>query len=82
MDAGTSNARSTWCRPPVEWGGQVRALVVFGERDIRYVEGRTMLGMERDLIARVDLVHRCGTDVAIYRHGRQKETRVLLWLRY
>ena len=70
MDEKNTNPRGTWCRPPVEWGGQVRGLVVFGERDIRYVEGRTMLGLERDLIARVDLAHRCGTDVAIFQNGR------------
>ena len=71
MESGRINRKSTWCRPPVEWGGQVKALVVFGAGDVRYVEGRTMLGMDRDIVARVDLVHRCGTDVAIFREGRE-----------
>ncbi len=62
--------RGAWCRPPVEWGGQARALVFFGPRDFRVVRGRTMLGMDRDIVARVELVHRCGTDACIFREGR------------
>jgi threonine dehydrogenase-like Zn-dependent dehydrogenase len=43
---------------------------MFGAGDVRFVQGRTMLGLEGDIIARVDMVHRCGTDASMFRIGR------------
>ena len=46
------------------------ALVYFGQRRMEVVEGRTIVCTDQDVIARVDRVHRCGTDVKIHRDGR------------
>ena len=46
------------------------ALVYFGRRRMEVITGRPIVCTDRDVVARVDRVHRCGTDVKIYNNGR------------
>ena len=55
---------------PIEWALRVTALVYFGRRRMEVVRDRPIVMTDRDVIARVDRVHRCGTDVKIFQAGR------------
>jgi len=46
------------------------ALVYFGREHKEVVDNRPIVCTDQDIIARVDRVHRCGTDVKIFRDGR------------
>lgn len=46
------------------------ALVYLGKEHMEVVDGRPIVCTDQDIIARVDRVHRCGTDVKIFRNGR------------
>jgi len=48
----------------------MRALVYFGRGRIELVENRPIVCTSHDVVARVDFVHRCGTDVKMFRQGR------------
>lgn len=54
----------------IEWSGRMRALVYFGQGRFDLIEDRPIVCTERDLVARVERVYRCGTDVKIYSSGR------------
>src|SRR4028118_1573046 len=54
----------------IEAAGQMHALVYYGKGDYRVVPNRPIACTEHDLIAKVLLVHRCGTDVKIFQSGR------------
>jgi threonine dehydrogenase-like Zn-dependent dehydrogenase len=54
----------------IESAATMDALVYFGRGDYRVVANRPIIGTAHDVIARVLLVHRCGTDVKIYQSGR------------
>ena len=55
---------------PIEISNQMQALVYYGRGDYRVVADRPIVGTAHDLIGRVRVVHRCGTDVKIYQSGR------------
>ena len=55
---------------PVEWSGTMPALVYFGQHRMEVVDDRPIVCTDQDLLARVDRVHRCGTDVKIFQQGR------------
>ncbi len=46
------------------------ALAYFGKEHMEVIDGRPIVCTDQDIIARVDRVHRCGTDVKIFRNGR------------
>jgi len=54
----------------VEWSGTMRALVYYGKGRMERVDDRPIVCPEHAVIARVERVHRCGTDVKIYSSGR------------
>jgi len=54
----------------IEAVSQMHALVYFGKGDYRVVPNRPIVCTAHDLIAKVLLVHRCGTDVKIFQSGR------------
>lgn len=54
----------------IEWAGTMRALVYFGKGRIDRVDDRPIVCTEHDIVARVERVYRCGTDVKIYASGR------------
>jgi threonine dehydrogenase-like Zn-dependent dehydrogenase len=54
----------------IETVGRMHALVYFGKGDYRVVPDRPIVCTEHDVLARVRLVHRCGTDVKIFQSGR------------
>ena len=54
----------------IEATGSMHALVYFGKERLEVVPDRPIVCTEDDVIARVDMVHRCGTDVKIYSQGR------------
>ena len=58
---------------PIEVSGRMHALVYFGKGDYRVVADRPIFGTAHDLIGRVNVVHRCGTDVKIYQSGRRDQ---------
>jgi len=55
---------------PIEWSDQMQALVYFGKGDYRVIPDRPIVCTAHDVLARVRLVHRCGTDVKIHKAGR------------
>jgi threonine dehydrogenase-like Zn-dependent dehydrogenase len=55
---------------PIEWASAMPALVYFGQGDMQVVDDRPIVCTDQDVVARVDRVHRCGTDVKIYYKGR------------
>ena len=55
---------------PIERCGRMRALVYFGRGHFELVDDRPIVCTSHDVVARVDFVHRCGTDVKIFRQGR------------
>lgn len=55
---------------PIEAVRRMHALVYFGRGDYRVVPDRPIVCTAHDIIARVRLVHRCGTDVKIFQSGR------------
>ena len=54
----------------IEWASTVTALVYFGKKRMEVVEDRPIVCTDQDIIVRVERVHRCGTDVKIFNHGR------------
>lgn len=54
----------------IETVDAMQALVYFGKGDYRFVPDRPIVCTEHDLLAKVRLVHRCGTDVKIFQSGR------------
>jgi len=68
---------------PIEWASGMTALVYFGRRRMEVVENRPVFCTDQDVLARVDRVHRCGTDVKIFNTGRpdQCEESLLAELR-
>lgn len=58
---------------PVEVAGRMHALVYFGKGDYRVVPDRPIVATAHDLIGRVKVVHRCGTDVKIFQTGRRDQ---------
>ena len=58
--------------------GGMRALVYYCAGDFRVVANRPIFYTSNDLIIRVSMVHRCGTDVRYYREGHQLIDRILL----
>lgn len=58
---------------PIEVAGQMHALVYYGKGDYRVVPDRPIVGTAHDLIGRVRVVHRCGTDVKIFQSGRRDQ---------
>jgi hypothetical protein len=55
---------------PIEWASTMTALAYFGKERMEVIRGRPIVCTDQDIIARVDRVHRCGTDVKIFRNGR------------
>lgn len=55
---------------PIEWSSTMTALVYFGREHKAVIDNRPIVCTDQDIIARVDRVHRCGTDVKIFRDGR------------
>ncbi len=55
---------------PIEWASTMPALVYFGQGDMQVVDDRPIVCTDGDVVARVDRVHRCGTDVKIFDKGR------------
>lgn len=55
---------------PIEIAGRMQALVYYGRGDYRVVPDRPIVGTAHDLIGKVRVVHRCGTDVKIFQSGR------------
>jgi threonine dehydrogenase-like Zn-dependent dehydrogenase len=55
---------------PIEWASTMTALAYFGKERMEVVRDRPIVCTDQDIIARVDRVHRCGTDVKIFRNGR------------
>jgi len=58
---------------PVEVAGRMHALVYFGKGDYRVVPDRPIVATAHDLVGRVRMVHRCGTDVKIFQSGRRDQ---------
>jgi len=58
---------------PIEAVGAMHALVYFAPGDIRVIPDRPLAATAHDVIARVLLVHRCGTDVKIFHAGRRDQ---------
>jgi threonine dehydrogenase-like Zn-dependent dehydrogenase len=54
----------------IEWSSTMTALVYFGKEHMEVVDNRPIVCTDQDIIARVDRVHRCGTDVKIFHNGR------------
>jgi len=54
----------------IEWASTVTALVYFGKKRMEVVQDRPIVCTDQDLIARIERVHRCGTDVKIFNNGR------------
>lgn len=54
----------------IEWSGTMRALVYFGKGRVQRVDSRPIVCTEHDIVARVERVYRCGTDVKIHSSGR------------
>lgn len=54
----------------VEGFGEMRALVYYCRGRARFVERRPIFWTENDVLARVDCIHRCGTDVKTVKNGR------------
>lgn len=55
---------------PVEAVGRMHALVYFCRGAMNVVDDRQIICTAHDVIGRVEMVHRCGTDVRIFRDGR------------
>ena len=55
---------------PIEVSRRMRALVYFGKGDYRVIPDRPVVATAHDLLAKVLVVHRCGTDVKIFQSGR------------
>lgn len=55
---------------PIEWSSTMTALVYFGRERMEVVDDRPVFCTDQDVLARVDRVHRCGTDVKIFSKGR------------
>ncbi|MCE9544517.1 MAG: hypothetical protein K8T25_03195 [Planctomycetia bacterium] len=66
----------------IEASGTMHALVYFGKGDYRVVPDRPIVCTAHDLLAKVVIVHRCGTDVKIFQSGRpdQAEESLLVEL--
>ncbi|MBP7934817.1 MAG: hypothetical protein KA354_09240 [Phycisphaerae bacterium] len=54
----------------IEWSGKMKALAYFGQGRFELIEDRPIVCTEHDLLARVERVYRCGTDVKICASGR------------
>lgn len=54
----------------IEWAGRMRAMVYFGPGRFEVIDDRPIVCTEHDVLARVERVHRCGTDVKIFASGR------------
>ncbi|MGQ9628904.1 MAG: hypothetical protein ACUVXI_01160 [bacterium] len=67
----------------IEGVGRMYALVYFCRGSFEVVKDRPIICTEDDIIGRVDMVHRCGTDVKIHSQGRpdQLDERLLEQLR-
>jgi len=55
---------------PVEAVGRMHAMLYLCKGCVAVADDRQVICTAHDVIGRVDLVHRCGTDVNIFRHGR------------
>ncbi|MDH5440616.1 MAG: alcohol dehydrogenase catalytic domain-containing protein [Candidatus Bathyarchaeota archaeon] len=58
--------------------GGMNALVYYGAGDFRVVRNRPIFYTSNDLIVKVDMVHRCGTDARYYREGHRFIDSILL----
>ncbi len=58
---------------PIEAVGDMHALVYFSQGDTRVIPDRPLVATAHDVIAKVLLVHRCGTDVKIFKYGRRDQ---------
>jgi len=58
--------------------GGMHALVYYGAGDFRVLCNRPIFYTSNDLIIKVNMVHRCGTDVRYYREGHRLIDSVLL----
>ena len=54
----------------IEWSGTMKALAYFGQGRFELINDRPIVCTEHDLLARVERVYRCGTDVKIFSSGR------------
>ena len=54
----------------IEAAGKMHALVYYGKGDMRVVPDRPIVCTETDVVVKVGLVHRCGTEVKFYSQGR------------
>ena len=63
-------AGSVWNDRRIEWAERMTALVYFGRRRAEVVPDRPVWCTPTDVVARVDRVYRCGTDVKVFLHGR------------
>jgi len=58
--------------------GGMHALVYYRPGDFRVLDGRPIFYTSNDLVIKVSLVHRCGTDVRYHREGHRLIDSVLL----
>jgi threonine dehydrogenase-like Zn-dependent dehydrogenase len=58
--------------------GGMHALVYYRAGDFRVVKNRPIFYTSNDLVIRVNMVHRCGTDVRYYREGHPLIDRILM----
>jgi threonine dehydrogenase-like Zn-dependent dehydrogenase len=63
-------AGSEWNGRPTEWAARMKALVYFGRGRAEVVPDRPVWCTPTDVVARVDRVYRCGTDVKVFLQGR------------
>lgn len=55
---------------PIEWADTMKALVYFGQGRFELIDDRPIVCTAHDVVARVERVYRCGTDVKIHHSGR------------
>ena len=58
--------------------GGMYALVYYGASDFRVLDNRPIFYTSNDLVVKVSMVHRCGTDVRYYRKGHRLIDSILL----
>ena len=64
---------------PIEWQSEMKALVYFAKRRMEVVGNRPIVCTDEDIVARVDRVHRCGTDVKMFQSGRPDQVEESLF---
>lgn len=62
----------------VEGVGNMYALVYYGKSDFRVVKNRPVFYTSNDLIVKIKMVHRCGTEVRYYQEGHHLIDSLLL----